>query len=201
MKIKISNSEVQELLSGETFTFPKYTTQIMNLANQNSQGTRPKVVGQLSDLIQEFEGATLADWEEWYLDRHPDAIDNATERVYSMVALLKDAIEKIDKPTVKDWIKELVVIKTFSGLKFQEAILKRLAKYYGESYRLAKPEEESRGIDGFVGKSPISIKPVSYKSKLGLNESIEVLIVFYEKKKDAITIEFEDLKKQLKLKL
>ncbi len=39
--------------------FPKYTTQLMNLANQNSQGTRPKVVGQMSDLIQEFDGKKI----------------------------------------------------------------------------------------------------------------------------------------------
>lgn len=31
----------------------------MKLANQNSQGTRPKVVGQLSDLIVEFQGNSI----------------------------------------------------------------------------------------------------------------------------------------------
>ena len=31
--------------------FPKYTTQLMNLANQTAQGTRPKVVGQMSELF------------------------------------------------------------------------------------------------------------------------------------------------------
>ena len=55
MKLKIPNSEVQELLSGKTYSYPKYATQIMNLANQNAQGTRAKIVGQMSDLIQEFE--------------------------------------------------------------------------------------------------------------------------------------------------
>jgi hypothetical protein len=98
----------------------------MNLANQNSQGTRAKIVGQMSDLIQEFEGTALSEWEKWYLAKHPDAIDNATEKVYTMVKLFKDAIVKIDKDTVRDWIEELVVVKTFSGLKFQEAILKKV---------------------------------------------------------------------------
>ncbi len=59
MKIKISNSQVQELLSGRKYDYLKYSTQIMNLANQNAQGTRAKVVGQISDLIQQFEGTTL----------------------------------------------------------------------------------------------------------------------------------------------
>lgn len=44
-----------------------------------------------------------------------------------MVELLKDAIIKIDKETVREWIEELIVVKTFSGLKFQEAILKKVS--------------------------------------------------------------------------
>ena len=51
MKLKLSNKQIKEMLEVESIEFPKYTSQIMNLANQNSQGTRPKVVGQLSELI------------------------------------------------------------------------------------------------------------------------------------------------------
>jgi len=194
MKLKIPNSEVQELLSGKTYSYPKYATQIMNLANQNAQGTRAKIVGQMSDLIQEFEGTALSEWEKWYLERHPDAIDNATEKVYAMVTLFKDAILKIDKETVREWIEELVVVKTFSGLKFQEAILKKISLHFKKPYRLAKPDEESKGIDGFIGDMPISIKPITYKTKMGLNEVISVPIVFYDKKKSEIVIEFDETK-------
>lgn len=194
MKIKIPNSEVQELLSGKTYSYPKYATQIMNLANQNAQGTRAKIVGQMSDLIQEFEGTALSEWEKWYLASHPDAIDNATEKVYAMVSLFKDAILKIDKETVREWIEELVIVKTFSGLKFQEAILKKMSLHFKKPYRLAKPDEESKGIDGFIGDKPVSIKPMTYKTKMGLNEVIDVPIVFYDKKKSKIVIEFDESK-------
>ena len=194
MKLKIPNSEVQELLSGKTYSYPKYATQIMNLANQNAQGTRAKIVGQMSDLIQEFEGTALSEWEKWYLESHPDAIDNATEKVFAMVTLFKDAILKIDKETVREWIEELVVVKTFSGLKFQEAILKKISLHFKKPYRLAKPDEESKGIDGFIGDKPISIKPMTYKTKMGLNEVISVPIVFYDKKKSEIVIEFDETK-------
>lgn len=192
IKIKIPNSEVQQLLSGRVYDYPKYATQIMNLANQNAQGTRAKIVGQMSDLIQEFEGTDLSDWEKWYLDGHPDAIENATEKVYSMVSLFKDAILKIDKETVRQWIEELVIVKTFSGLKFQEAILKKLSEYFKRPYRLAKPDEESKGIDGFIGVKPVSIKPITYKTKRGLNEVIDVPKVYYDKKKSEIYIEFNE---------
>lgn len=192
MKIKIPNSEIQELLLGKSYTFPKYTTQLMNLANQNAQGTRSKVVGQMSDLIQEFEGNSMSEWKEWYLKEHPDAIENATEKVYAMVESLKEAILKIDKESLREWVEELVVVKTFSGLKFQEAILKKIATNYNTSYRLAKPDEESNGIDGYIGDKPISIKPITYKTKRGLNEVINVPIVYYDKKKSEIVIEFDE---------
>ncbi len=62
-KIKISNEEIKELLGAPQFDFPKYSTQIINLANRNARGTRPNVVGQMSELIQEFPGYTIQEWE------------------------------------------------------------------------------------------------------------------------------------------
>ena len=59
MKIKLKTSEIQEYVNAPTSDYPKYTTQLMNLANQNSQATRPRNVGQLSELIQLFPGQTL----------------------------------------------------------------------------------------------------------------------------------------------
>ena len=56
-KIKISNQEITDLLAAESPAFPKYATQIINLANQNAGGTKPKIVGQMSELIQKFEGS------------------------------------------------------------------------------------------------------------------------------------------------
>ena len=85
-----------------------------------------------------------------------------------------------------------MLVKTFAGLRFQEAILKRLAELKGCDYRLAHPNEEAQGIDGFVGDQPFSIKPISFKSKPSLADSIQVTIVYYDKKRDGITIEIPD---------
>ncbi|MFT4537438.1 MAG: hypothetical protein ACI9P5_004823 [Saprospiraceae bacterium] len=137
-------------------------------------------------------GTSIDEWEEWYKERHPKAIDNATEKVFGMIELLKEAIVKIDKGTVRNWVEDLVIIKTFTGLKFQEAILKRIALDFELTYRLAEPNEESRGIDGFIGDHPVSIKPKTYGAKLGLNELIEFPIIYYEKKKTGLYIEFDE---------
>ena len=190
---KIKTSDLIKEISGEAKEFPKYTTQIINLANQNSQGTRPKVVGQLSDLIQKCPHKEYEKWKEWYLEQQPQAIDNATEKIFEMVKNLKESINKIDKQMVREWVEDLVIDKTFIGLKFQEAILKRVAKLKKTSYRLSNPQEESKGIDGFIGEIPVSIKPITYKTKNMLSEKIEVKFIFYDKKKDGINVDISDL--------
>lgn len=179
MNIKLKNSEIQEYVNAPASDFPKYTTQLMNVANQNSQATRPRHVGQLSELIQEFPGHTFEEWVAWYQEQYPDAIDNATDRILSMIENFNDAIANIDPSMVKSWVADLILVKTFIGLRFQEAILKRLAEMKGCDYRLAEPHEESQGIDGFVGEEAYSIKPSAYEAIPTVAESIEVKIIFY----------------------
>jgi len=190
--IKISNSTILSLLEVDTNEFPKYSTQILNLANQNAQGTRPAVVGQMSDLIQEFKGNKIREWEDWYLDKHPEAISIAAKKIFDMITNFKDVMSKIDKEMVERWVKDLVIIKTFVGLKFQEAILKTVAENFKTSYRLAEPVEESLGIDGIIGEKAISIKPITYQNMAALPENIQTTIIYYEKIKDGIKITFDD---------
>ena len=183
------------MLIGDVENFPKYTTQIMNLANQNAQGTRPKVVGQMSELIQQFPGNQLKEWRSWYEKHHPEALTSATDRVYDMVLNLREAIQKIDRNMVEKWVDDLVVVKTFVGLRFQEVILKKVAENLSENYRLSTPEEESKGIDGYIGNEPVSIKPGTYGAKTNLSEKIDVRIIFYEKKKDGLVVYSENIGK------
>ena len=91
------------------------------------------------------------------------------------------AFLKTDRILVKSWVKNLVLVKTFTGLKFQEAILRKLAEIKGGNYRSAEPCEESQGIDGVVGEEAYSIKPSTYRSMANLAESIKIKIIFYKK--------------------
>lgn len=187
--IKINNSELIKELIGTEAEFPKYTTQLINLANQNAQGTRPKVVGQLSELINECPEKTYEGWRLWYLSKHPDAIKNASEKINQMIENFKLSIKLIDKTMIAKWVEDLVLEKTYIGLRFQEAILKKVALLKKTHYRLATPEEESKGIDGYVGSEAVSIKPISYQTKDSLKEELGGKIIFYEKKKDGLRIE------------
>lgn len=196
MKIKITNEEISGYLNIETPEFPKYMAPLINLANQYAQGTRPKVVGQMSELIQEFKGKTLEEWEEWYLNKNPDAIKNASERIFKKLKELKGVIDIIDQATIEQWVRDLVILKTFAGLRFQEAILKKGSELIGASYRLSKPEEESKGIDGYIDTIPVSIKPDTYEVKSALLEHIEVKIIYYKKIKNGIEVDYKEIFKR-----
>ena len=181
-EIKLNFEEKYKDIVGDTLNFPKYTTQLLNLANQNSGGTKPAVVGQLSELINESPEKTLDSWKQWYFENYPDAIDKATEKISPMIENLKEAINKIDDDMIKKWVEDLVITKTAEGLIIQEAIFEELAKRLNQNWRNSTAEEESKNIDGYIGDLPIQVKGFSYLAKKStVRESINCNIVYYKK--------------------
>lgn len=196
MVYTLTNEKVQFYNDSESAVFPKYTSQLINWANQNAQGTRPRVVGQMSELLPEFlrsnEQKTIYGWEKWYTEHYPEAIDIATEKIYTQILNLTQAIQLIDKGMVRQWVEDLLINKTFNGLYIQKAILASLAEKKGTTYRLAMPEEEAKGIDGLVGNVPYSVKPDTYKTMGRLSETIDVKMIFYTKTGNGFRIEVEE---------
>jgi len=188
--IKLDEAERERLVADIDPEFPKYTTQIMNTANQNSQATRARVVGQMSELIEEFKEEYLEggyeDWEQFYYKEYDgeERIEEATEKVFDMVVKMREASEQIDKEMVHRWVEDLVLYKTYTGLgRNEEAIFEKLAERYDLEYTRSTPDEESKGIDGYLGEQPVSIKPHTYQQKSRLQEDIDAPIVYYEEYK------------------
>ncbi|MEG1632685.1 MAG: MjaI family restriction endonuclease [Oscillospiraceae bacterium] len=196
MRHTIKNEEIQNYNNCISEVFPKYTSQLINWANQNAQGTRPRIVGQMSELFPEFEDSadeiSVENWEKWYTSKYPDAISNAADKIFAQMENLKKAIQLIDRNMIGEWVRDLVIAKTYNGLYVQRAILEALAKERKQAFRLAKPSEEAVGIDGFVGDTAYSIKPESYKTMNRLSESIGVKFIYYVKTKTGLSFEVED---------
>lgn len=196
MKCIIRSNQIKEFNNQIKFSFPKYVTQLINWANQNAQGTRPKTVGQLSDMFPQFENEceeiTINAWMEWYSTKKPEAINNAVKKITNQISNLQEAIKLIDEKMITDWVEDLLFNKTYIGLYTQEAILAYLSKKSNTSYRMANSEEESRGIDGFIGDTPYQVKPVTYKIMNPLQENIPVKIIYYEKIKGGWKIEINE---------
>lgn len=191
MTVRISNDDIAAALGAPSISFPKYVAPLLNLANNYAHGTRPRVVGQMSELIEVFDGDTVVEWEEWYVREQPEAISKAVKRIEAKVDELRDALTQVDRDMIEKWVRDLVIFKTYQGMRFQKAILQKIAASVDKAYRRASPEEEAKGIDGFVGGHPVSIKPTTYDTKSALPENIHCLIVKYEKKKGAIEVEFD----------
>lgn len=196
MNYTLKNETVIAYNESNDFEFPKYTSQLINWANQNAQGTRPKVVGQMSELFPEFaasgEEITIENWRNWYIEKYPDAFDKATDKIYAQVLNLRDAMQLIDRDMVMHFVEDLVVNKTFNGMYVQKAILASLAERKETTFRLATPSEESAGIDGYVGTVPYSVKPDTYKTMGRLSETINVKMIYYTKTKTGLKIEVEE---------
>ena len=196
MIYNLKNESIEGYNNSENYSFPKYTSQLINWANQNAQGTRPKVVGQMSELFPEFvsktEHVAIEYWKRFYVMQHPDAFKEATDKIYAQIENLRDAIQLIDRDMVQRWVEDLIINKTFNGMYVQKAILASLADLKDTDYRLATPDEEAKGIDGYVGEVAYSVKPDTYKTMNRLSETIDVKMIYYTKTKTGLKIEVEE---------
>jgi hypothetical protein len=128
------------------------------------------------------------------LYRYCNAVSHQTN-----VEQMSDSIEEFNRhlldnrsdEMIERWVKDLGLVKTFIGLKFQETILKKVAEATGLDYALASPEQEARGIDGLVGGHEVSIKPSSWKDQVVQRENLPGVLIYYRKTANGLEIEFE----------
>ena len=158
----------------------KYIGSVINLANSFSQATRPKHVGQMSELIQQFredcDTHEVEDWAEYY--NGDEKIDAAADKIWECVLSIKENLNELTKDDVREWTQDLIISKTHAGLQIQLDVLKLCSG--DQSYRLANVEEEAKGIDGFIGDEPVSIKPNTYKKTINAGkETIPYRIIYY----------------------
>ncbi len=190
-KILLQGAEIRKLLDAPATKFPTYVAPLLNLANRFAGGTRPRIVGQMSDLFGEFKGKNLQEWIEWYQQKYPDSINKAAELIRQKVDEFRCILGELDDNTIERWVEDLVLVKTYIGLRFQEAILKKLAEETGQEYMFASPEQEARGIDGVIGSCEVSIKPISWREQQVHRENLEGVIVYYRKTPNGIEIEYD----------
>lgn len=87
----------------------------------------------------------------------------------------------------------MIISKTFIGLRAQEAIIQKVAEELGLKYRLAKPDEEAKGIDGIIGRTPVSVKPSSYKSQVRQKDTLPHALIFYDNDENSkLIVEFDE---------
>lgn len=178
----------------EAYEPHKYSTQILNLCAANAGATRPKKVGQMSELVGESKARSQPEWEAWYLRRHPKTVEQATAEIAEMLKKVIDSAQRIRREDIRSWVEDLLLHKTFYGIYIQEPILKKVcAAIGGDGYRLATPKEEAAEIDGYVDEQAVQIKPDSFRQKGALPGKKKHPIIYYRQKGKDIEVDYREL--------
>lgn len=188
----INNKSIKRLLGIADQAFPKYSRPLMVRANTFARSTDKKIVGHLSTLFLELKPKSLKDWTKKYNKKHPDALDNASKKLYDKLQDFKTVIESLSIDDVKRWMKEFLYEKTYMGLSIQKAILILFSRKYQIEYRESTETEEGKDIDGWLGTVKVSVKPVTFKDTKHLPYRIndDIHVVFYEKKDGSVVIQY-----------
>ena len=91
------------------------------------------------------------------------------------------------------WRSDSVLSTRLGSNDIQEAVLRKLGELYDEEITPATAEDESKGIDGYIGDQPVQVKPATYKDNL--QETIDVPIVYYDENKSnkAMRVDISEL--------
>ena len=172
----------------------KYSTQILNLCASNAGATRPKKVGQMSELVGQSKARDQIEWETWYLSRYPKTVEQATIAIEDMLQKIIESARRIHRDDIRLWVEDLLLHKTFYGIYIQGPLLKKVSEALGESsYRLATPKEEAAEIDGYIGRRAVQIKPDSYRQKGALPSKAKQPIIYYRQKGKDIEVDYSAL--------
>lgn len=202
--IKLTATDFKGVVRRERSNFPLNTKPILNIATQNSQCTRPKIVGSMKEFFTEFLqsrcGLSVDDWEQFYRQEK-----NGTERIRVAAAKLHDYLNKMPLDhsvftfeLAEQYISDLVINKTHYGMSGEYYAVVAAAAHFGQSYRFSTAEEETQGIDAWIGATPVQVKPHDSVAKHHVRNNADVnktMVITYEAKKDRCYIHNPDFLK------
>jgi hypothetical protein len=156
--------------------YPKYFKLQVNMANQVSRATSKKNIGNLNEIFTRFRSVTktqdqtVENWKAYYTSLNPEAIETAIQKVS---AKYLEIIQNVGNPNTKKlnkhlstliatWVESLIIEKTYNGMMAQVQVLSQLAQYNSMKITRATSQEDSRGIDAYIGSTSVNVKPVSY---------------------------------------
>lgn len=183
-KLRISAEEREKIVRGFREEFPKYTTQLLNLANQNAQSTRPEYVGKMKDIIKEFESdipeGEYDDWVEFYTSEYEgdEKLNESADRLYEMVQNMREAMDRIDEDMAERYVKQLVLYKTYIGKNadIDEVIFKKLEQVYSTEVERT-PES---WMAGYVEDIPVVFQSLDSQ----FEENQNAVIIYYRVESD-----------------
>jgi hypothetical protein len=156
--------------------YPKYFTTKVNNANSWSQATFKRSIGDLGKLFTKFRNShrsseqTMENWRTYFNTQRPGKLEEAiakTSAKYLEVLQYDVDVDVLSQETLSNiatWMDALIIEKTFIGQMAQVETLSAFAQHNSMKITTATTEEDSMGIDGYVGSVSVSVKPESYRA-------------------------------------
>ena len=160
---------------------------VLNIALNRWQYNRPKYVGKVSEEIRKCQPKSLEDWKKYYYENvqppkyveMKKSVPTLTMEEYldylgvelckKIHEVLKKEVEEISEEDCKDYIKQLVLDKTYEGyITEKKTVYEYLEEEIGVKLKPA-PDEWDRKynidfyIDAQKGYIGIQIEPITYK--------------------------------------
>lgn len=198
VEIIMTGDEIKRLLGGrisgvkllkkEKIDYPKYLYNHINASNLQRRATIPSKVGKVHQFYEIRKFRTMGEWKKYHEKNFPGSLKRAEAEIIEDLRSVGVSASYLKKwrPFIKAFVEELVIKHTFRGLKIQEAILIKISEMLGQEYRWSDASTDSKGIDGFVGDIPISIKPntCAFKKPAGVKR------VYYKINENKGTVSF-----------
>jgi len=194
--IKISSRAYQAVVKRDRYSFPVNSKPILNIATQNSQATRPKVVGSMKDQFTAFLTTgkrSVDEWETYYLQtcNGRAKIQAATDLLYNYLNKMPVDHSVFTRDLAEKYITELTINKTHYGMSGEYHSVLAAAAYFDSGFRFSTAEEESHGIDAWINDRPVQVKPhdsVKMHHVRNHADTDRTLVITYEAKKDCCYI-------------
>ena len=95
---------------------------------------------------------------------------------------------------VRDWMFNLIIDKTYTGMYLRRIITEKLTDELGNRFSLPSKEEEAKGIDGRIDGHPITIKPhTSKKSNASRSDTTNAYTIVYKRKERMVELYIPEL--------
>lgn len=205
----VQYSEGQNLfnINAQDANIKKYQSEILNLVNKHGRGNDAKIVGMVSQVIKDYRANTdepsLDGWKQYHQGLADiRGIDAGVESNWIKFQEMKNAIDLINKDTIRYWLENLVYNKTFAGLQAQDMVLRdianRMTKKEGKeySYRNGDSDDEKAQIDGYIIAPDnkvcgLQVKSDTYKSHNTIEGIAPVQYVYYKLNANELTYTFD----------
>jgi hypothetical protein len=192
--IKLTAKNFKGVVHRARREWPKYSTQLLNVAGQNCKAFDVRQVGSAKEtwleMRQQGIPGTFENWCNFYNSKpFANNIPAQAQRLYEMIQKMQ--IGGISYDMCEDYIKEVIYNKTHMGMAGEEMAIQAVGSYYSLPVRFSDAQEEAQGIDGWIGEIPVQVKPEGSAFKGHVHnhpDKDRVLLVTYIPKKQVCYI-------------